>query len=137
MRKYVYLLMFIVIAWLCSCGPSMKITGNQPDRISFSNPVEDSVEYEIWVIDPGFEIWFITNRKPIWYHELTYLENWNIRYVTAWNEKVMNVRFQLLYPSNPFEQRINYQSFVDYGIDVNHKLFYYFKYVENTWGKVL
>lgn len=138
MRKFINLILFVAVIAICSCGTNKKIAVNQSDnRVSFSNPEEDSIEYEILIIDPGFEIWFITNRKPIWYHEQFYLENWNIRYVSAWNEKVMNVRFQLQYPRNPFEQIINYQAFVDYGIDVNHKLFYYFKYVENTWGKVL
>jgi hypothetical protein len=56
----------------------------------------------------------------------SYYENWNRQYVSAWN-------FNAVQPSknNFFEPIVGYEPQVDYGFEINHKLFYYFQYVEN------
>jgi len=88
---------------------------------------EDSVSYELIVLDPGFESWFITNSKPSWYHSQSYYENWNQQYVNAWNyNSIWRRNSQLL------EGQINYDHNTDYGLEINHKLFYYFQYVERV-----
>lgn len=138
MGKFIHLILIVTVIGLLSCGMNQKIVDKGGENsISLSDPVEDSLEYELLIIDVGFESWFIKNRKPIWYHELSYLENWNQRYVVAWNIKAINSRFQLMYPDNPFIESISYQPFAKYGKEINHKLFYYFKYIEATWGKLL
>jgi hypothetical protein len=85
----------------------------------------DSTEYELIIFDPGFESWFITHSHPVWYYSQDYFENWNQQYVTAWNAKVMTPRY-----SRYFESTIDWDPFTDYGLELNHKLFYYFQYVE-------
>ena len=87
--------------------------------------VPDSIEYALIILDPGFETWFLTQARPMWYHSQSYLESWNRQYVTAWNSKAMTGR-----NSRYFETFIDYQPHVDYGLELNHKLFYYFQYVE-------
>lgn len=132
------MVLIFTVAGIWSCGLNRKMAAKQTENpVSLSSQPDDSTEYEILIIDPGFESWFITHRKPKWYHEQVFLENWNRQYVSAWNSKVMSGVFQLAYPDNPFIERIEYRPFVDYGLDINHKLYYYFKYVEETWGKVL
>jgi hypothetical protein len=86
----------------------------------------DSVEYELIVFDPDFESWYLTHSKPDWYYSQTYYEMWNRQYVTAWNNKTMTPRY-----SRFFETTIDYDPFVDYGLELNHRLFYYFMFVEN------
>ncbi|MEA1876616.1 MAG: DUF6146 family protein [Bacteroidota bacterium] len=138
MKKLIYLVLIFAIAGIWSCGLNKKMSTTQTEnQVSLSSQSDDSTEYEILIIDPGFGSWFITHRKPKWYHEQSFLENWNLQYVSAWNLKVMSGAFQLAYPNNPFIERIEYRPFVDYGLDVNHKLYYYFKYIEATWGRVL
>lgn len=82
----------------------------------------DSTEYKLLVFDAGFETWFTQNRKPAWYHEKSYYKNHNTRYVTEWNNKVRR-------GAPGFDQEINYDPSVDYGLEIEHKLYYFFRYV--------
>ena len=120
MKSYIFTVMVLIIAIACSS------TKNLPEK-AVDIETEDSVEYEIIVMDPGFETWFITNSKPEWYHSLDYYENWNRQYTHTWNAQLSNFsKGHLL--SNP----INYEDNIDYGLEINHKLFYYFQYVERV-----
>ncbi len=82
----------------------------------------DTTEYKLLVFDAGFETWFAQNRKPDWYHEKSYYKNKNIRYVSEWNNKVRR-------GVQGFDQEINYDPNIDYGLVTEHKLYYFFRYV--------
>lgn len=117
-------LIFIFLATLlasCASRQNVQIKETGPGE------EEDSVSYELIVLDPGFESWFITNSKPSWYHSQDYYENWNQRYVQAWNYHSMGSRYSQLIEGN-----IDYDPKVDYGLEINHKLFYYFQYVTHV-----
>lgn len=92
--------------------------------------VKDSTEYELIVFDPPFESWFLTNYSPAKDHSNEYYHSWNNQYVSDWNYHYMARHLPRV-----FENYINYDYNVDYGIDVNRKLYYYFRYVE-TYLKV-
>ena len=118
--KYVLILAAIFII---ACSGNKKLA-----KVAISDKeveAADSVEYELIVFDPGFETWFITHSKPEWYHSQEYYESWNKQYVSAWNSKAISPRFGRI-----FETTIDYDYFTDYGLPINHKLFYYFQYVE-------
>ncbi|WP_372774887.1 DUF6146 family protein [Mangrovibacterium sp.] len=89
----------------------------------------DSISYELIVLDPGFDSWFYSQAKSPNFHSQTYYENWNQQYVNAWNYERIGYRH-----SNVIHGSIDYDSSVDYGLEINHKLFYYFMYVENKLG---
>jgi len=89
-----------------------------PDTLS-----TDSTEYKLIVFDTGFENWYLQRNKPSWYHTESYYEHWNQRYVNEWN-----YRYSL--GDGRFEDYINYNPAKDYGIKVEHKLYYYFKYFQ-------
>ncbi len=115
--------LLVTVALLAACSGPTKLT-----RVDINNREEDitdSVEYELIILDPGFESWFLMYSRPDWYHSQRYYETWNLQYVTAWNAKVMTPRY-----SRFFETTIGYEPFTDYGLELNHKLFYYFQYVE-------
>ncbi len=115
---------FILILLLfASCSGSKKTGYVQIKDPSATE--KDSVEYELIIFDSGFETWFLTHSKPEWYYSQSYYESWNQRFVSEWNLKAMSSR-----SSRYFETTINYDHFTDYGLEVNHKLFYYFLYVE-------
>jgi len=88
---------------------------------------EDSVEYELIVFDPKFETWYILQNSPANYRSQQYYEYWNRQYVTAWNYHASNSR-----RSSFFEPIIGWDPTIDYGFEINHKLFYYFQYVERV-----
>lgn len=92
--------------------------------------VNDSTEYELVVLDPPFETWYLTNYSPAKDHSYEYYHSWNNQYVTDWNYHYMAGKFP-----GVFENYIDYDYNVDYGIDLNRKLYYYFRYVE-TYLKV-
>lgn len=120
MKNTLFILLLVVFA---ACSTSKNI---QLKEVTESDD-EDSVSYELIVLDPGFESWFITNSKPSWYHSQSYYENWNQQYVNAWNYgSIWRRNSQLL------EGQINYDHNIDYGLEINHKLFYYFQYVERV-----
>ena len=86
-------------------------------------------EYEVMVLDPGFETWFATTWSPAKDRSQEYYSSWNQQYVTEWNYKASR-------PSTAkfFNDFINYDPTVRYGIDVERKLFYYFRWVETQLG---
>ena len=116
------LYIFTVIALIISCSSNKNIAGK-----SVEDSNQDSTQYEMIVMDPGFETWFATNSKPDWYHSLNYYENWNRQYTHTWNAKASTFPYGHLL-STP----INYEDNIDYGLEINHKLFYYFQFVERV-----
>lgn len=116
--------LILFMGFLASCAGQMKLASVAIDDPE--NNETDSVEYELIVFDPGFESWYLSHSKPDWYYSQTYYEMWNRQYVTAWNNKTMTPRY-----SRFFETTIDYNPFVDYGLELNHRLFYYFMFVEN------
>jgi len=115
----------VILLFLAACAGNIKLS--KIDIKDQETELKDSVEYELIIFDPGFETWFLTHSRPVWYHSLEYYENWNKQYVVAWNSKTMSPRY-----SKYFESAIDYDPFIDYGLELNHKLFYYFMYVENV-----
>jgi hypothetical protein len=88
---------------------------------------EDSVEYVLETFDPNFETWYALNNSPSQYHSERYYEGWNQRYVSAWNYNASTS-----HKNRFFEHIIGYDPTIDYNFELDHKLFYYFLYVENV-----
>ena len=87
---------------------------------------EDKTEYEIEILDPGFDTWFLTQWNQAKDHSYKFYDTWNDQYVQAWNYKATHPRY-----GSFFNSTINYDINIDYGMEVSRKLYYYFKYVEN------
>jgi len=100
---------------------------------AFSDSVEiiknDSTQYELIILDPAFENWFISNQRPKWYHENTYYRSKILFYATDWNNRVLQNMHR-----EPYDWEIPVDPKVDYGIEINWKLYWYFKYLEETLG---
>lgn len=118
-------LSFIIgaLLFIIACSSQKGIVKIEPGNDEVA--VEDSVEYELIVFDTKFETWYIMHDNPSQYRSLPYYENWNQRYVAAWNYKASTMRRGTF-----FEPIVGYEPTVDYGFELNHKLFYYFQYVE-------
>ena len=87
----------------------------------------DSLEYEIIIIDQGFQTYLNSIAKPKWYYSKAYYQTKNKFFVTEWNIRVRNPQ---RYSPNIYEQQIDYDINVDYGLEVDFKLYNYFKFVE-------
>ena len=83
------------------------------------------LEYEVIIIDAGFNSWFLTNAKPRNFYSQSYLEARNRDWVLGWNNKFHQ-------GNRILEMPIDYQSTIDYGYEVNYMLFNYLTYFQLT-----
>jgi hypothetical protein len=121
MKKSWIVLSVFWLFWACSSvQPPIQITDE-----NLIAPGEDETEYELEVLDPGFNTWYLTQWSPAEDRSYQYYDTWNDRYVQAWNFKATSPRYGRFFTST-----IDYDITEDYGMEVSRKLFYYFKYVE-------
>lgn len=103
----------------------------QEDTITISS---EKTEYEIIIIEPGFTTWLSSIAKPEGYYSQNFLENRNNIMVLEWNNRVLQPsRFN----SNLYELRIDYSQQIDYGYEVNYKLYNYFIYFQRKYNQRL
>lgn len=121
---FFFTMMFLV----SSCGsitPAIDKSDQLPDHaVRITN---DELEYEIIIIDIGFDTYLHSIAKPANFYSQSYYENKNIFYVSEWNIRAGD---PMRYDPNLYENQIDYIQGVDYGLDVNYKLYNYFKFVE-------
>lgn len=111
----------------CSTNTLNKKTSVKEEPVVIKN---DSLEYEIIIIDPGFNSYLNSIARPSGYYTQNYLEVRNRFYVPLWNLRVNNpTRFN----PNIYENIIDYDSNIDYGYDVNYKLFNYFEFAQHKY----
>lgn len=125
MNKLFFL--FAVVTFLAGCSGPKGVVKIEPNGNELAE--EDSVAYELIVFDTGFETWYMLQNSPARYRSQQYYENWNRQYVSEWNYLATQSSRRSF-----FQSIIGYEPGVDYGFDLNHKLFYYFQYVEHVLG---
>ncbi|NJN28107.1 MAG: hypothetical protein HC819_20120 [Cyclobacteriaceae bacterium] len=126
MRNSLYI--FALFPLLVACAPSYN-TQQVKDKNLIDIEKNDDEQYEVIVFDPGFETWFATTWSPAKDRSVAYYKQWNQQYVNAWNYKASHpgtYRF--------FDTTIQYDPTVDYGIEVERKLYYYFRFVDTKMG---
>jgi hypothetical protein len=127
MAQVMKILFFILTILVISFAPSngqRKI--DRRDRIRPDTLASDSLVRELIIIDPGFDSWLVT-QPPMDFYSKEYYRQWNIRYTTEWNRRYLAGRRNGLY-----ESYIDYDPNIDYGLVINYRLFYYFRYFEET-----
>lgn len=126
MKKIKYLLLILILVYGCSTQSAFKTPVPIQDKEN-EMAVADSVEFELLILDTGFESWFATRNKITTAHSNDYYKNWNQIYVVEWN--------QLYMQGNPnIDCYIEYDSLEDYGLEINYKLYHYFQFVEEKTG---
>jgi hypothetical protein len=137
MKNSIYILV-IIIGISLSCNSSKTIVS----KVKSSNPavndtvriVNDSLEYEVIIIDNGFSTWLISRSLPRGFHSQQFLENKNQLYINEWNNRVFQPQ---RYNPNLYEMTINYDSMIDYGYEVNYLIYNYMIYFQNTYKQKL
>ena len=126
MKKLLYIIFIGLVIFSCGTHKKNLIdNSNLPEHaVRIAN---DSLEYEIIIIDPGFDTYLATIAKPANFYSQSYYEVKNRFYVTEWNIRAKN---PFRYNSSIYENEINYEFDTDYGLEVNYKLYNYFKFVE-------
>ncbi|WP_024769458.1 DUF6146 family protein [Aquimarina macrocephali] len=130
MKNCIYILILGIFIYSCSTTKNRKMdvasTDTASDTVRIAN---DSLEYEIIIIEPGFNSWLVTQRPRGFYSE-TFLETRNRIYVTEYNQRVMQPQ---RFDPNLYLQQINYQYATHYGYEVNYLLYNYFIYFEQRY----
>ena len=98
------------------------------------NIASDSTEYQIIIIDPGFNTWLLSIARPEGYYSQTYLENRNQIYVMNWNQRAMQ---PLRFGGDLYQMQIDYDPGIDYGYEVNYKLYNYFIFFQRKYNQRL
>lgn len=134
MKNLVLIGFIIALIIGCSAQKSKTVVADRSvskkDTIRIAN---DSLEYEVIIIEPGFDSWLAT-AKPRSYYSLTFLENKNYFFVTEYNRRVLDA---YRYNPNLYEMRINYDPNIHYGLEVNYLLYNYFIYFQNRYKQKL
>lgn len=111
----------------CSSSSIKNKSSLKEESVVIAN---ESLEYEIIIIDIGFNVFLNSIAKPEGYYSQSYLENRNRLFVTNWNIRANNPS---KFNSRIYENIIDYQPNVDYGYDVNYKLFNYFMFAQRKY----
>ncbi|MBA5791257.1 hypothetical protein H1R17_00025 [Flavobacterium sp. xlx-214] len=127
--KLFKLLIYVLFFGFVSCVAQSKTdaidkgtTKVENGKITLSNP---DLEYEVIIMDTGFERWFTTNRKPKGYYDLTFLETKNRRWIQEWNARAMRMNSKI-------EYTIDYNNQTRYGYEVNYMLYHYLLYFQQV-----
>lgn len=116
-----------VASILFGCTASNRMLQVQDENLI--DIAQNEEEYELIVLDPGFETWFITTWSPAKDRSKEYYALWNQHYVTEWNYKAA-----CPHSSNFFDIMIHYDPTLDYGMEIERKLYYYFRWVDTKLG---
>lgn len=96
------------------------------DTVRIAN---DSIEYEVLIIDGGFSTWLNGQSKPRGFYSESFLENKNQIYVREWNLRASQPQ---KYDTKLYEMQINYSPTIHYGYEVNYLMYNYFIYFQIT-----
>jgi len=128
MKAFLIIILFISV--LVSCQTKNTVTDKSNSTLKIEET--DSTQYELLIFDIKYESFLLT-QPPMEFYSQDYYENWNIQYVTEWNIRHNNpVRYGDFY-----ETQIDYSQSIDYGLELNYKLYYYFLFIEKEYGITL
>ena len=136
------LLALSLVFALSSCSSTKKsVSVSEDEQAVFNETAADTVkiadaesDYEIFIIEPGFYTWLKSIARPEGYYSQHFLENRNELLVLEWNRRVI---LPTQYDPQLYLWEINYDPSIDYGYDVNYKLYNYFVYFQRKYGERL
>lgn len=130
MKNIIYVLLLGIFLYSCgSSKRSMRLANAKNDTVRIAN---DSLEYEIIIIEPGFNLFINSIAQPEGYYSQDYLENKNRQLVIEYNNRVMQPQ---RFDPNLYVNEINYEPRIDYGYEVNYLLYNYFVYFSRQYNQ--
>lgn len=137
---FLFIVTMVIVA--SSCGSSNSATTPAEQEAMHTKSTEgdtvkiqsDKTEYEIIIIEPGFNFWLQSTARPEGYYSQSWLENRNQVYVLNWNQRVLQPQD---FDPRLYEMQISYDSNIDYGYELNYKLYNYFIYFQRKYNQRL
>lgn len=131
-------LMFLLMIFSCKSVDKGQMDVTQEfvseienDTVNISN---EEVGYEIIIIEPGFNAFLNGTARPEGYYDQSFLESRNALFVRQWNIRVTQPNN---YDPNLYEMMINYDTRINYGYEVNYKLYNYFIFFQLKYKQQL
>ena len=126
MKNFIYIMLILVTAFSCSTSTMQEKKFSKKGNLTTNDTVKivnEEINYEIIIIDPGFNSWYVSYAKPRNYYSQNYLETRNRDWVIGWNNKFYQ-------GSKLIDMSIDYQNNINYGYEVNYMLFNYLTYFQ-------
>lgn len=136
MRLLIVLILISMFCYNCKSIDNSSAKADDPNNVVQQDTIRienEELEYEIIIIENGFEM-YLAQQPPMSYYSDFYLANKNIFFVSEWNRRVA---LPGIYNPNLYEQLIQYDFNIDYGKEVNYKLFMYFKFFQKKYNQRL
>jgi len=132
-----FILFCIVLFGIYSCSSTKNIDKPEKENSTVVNNdtiriANDSLEYEIIIVEPGFNSWLVTQR-PKEHYSLSLLEKKNSFMVSSYNSRVTTGN----YNRNLYSWEINYDLTLKYGLEVNYLLYQYLQYFQEKYNQKL
>lgn len=128
--------MVLVLVLACTSNKSLTSTP-QPEKTVAQNDtvriVNDSLDYEVIIIDAGFTSWLAGRAYPRNYYSQMYLEGKNRPWVYEWNIRATNPAVY----GDLYLLPIDYNPSINYGYEVNYLLYNYLVYFQNKYNQRL
>lgn len=138
MKTTVAILIFFSIILSCKSYTNTQVLNNEQeeslvksDTVSISS---NETDYEIIIIEPGFNGWLVSTARPRGYYSQQWLESRNQLLVQSWNMRNLQPGS---YDPNLYELRIDYDTTTDYGYEVNYLLYNYFVFFQLKYRQQL
>ena len=131
MRNFIYIILLGLFVYSCGSTRDRNLRDSQvnEDTVRIAN---DSLEYEIIIIEPGFNLFINSIARPEGYYSQQYLENKNRFLVSEFNQRVSQPQN---YNPDLYLQEINYNPSIDYGYEVNYLLYNYFVFFSRHYNQ--
>jgi hypothetical protein len=126
-KQLVLLFSIGIFLWACGASPIKNDTTQKEEPVVIAN---DSLEYQVIIFDIGFNSFLNSVAKPEGFYSQPYLEARNRAWVINWNNRARNPH---QFNANIYENIIDYQATIDYGYEVNYKLFNYFLFAQRKY----
>jgi hypothetical protein len=129
MKNVVFFGLLLLSLWACSNSKSIVKKSTEVSQTKTSDTIRianNELQYEIIIIDPGFNNWFATNARPRDFYTQTFLEGRNSIYVSEWNRRFLQPNNN----QNIYDMKIDYNLTTNYGFEVNYLLYNYFIYFQ-------
>jgi hypothetical protein len=127
---------FLIIILLCNCAGNTKNfeVQNTDSFLDTLKIVNDTLEYEIIILEPGFNGWLISNARSRGFHTQIFFETRNRVWISEYNNRH---RQPFSFDPNLYPLHIEYDANTNYGYDVNYLLYHYLVYFQLKYNQKL
>ena len=130
LQKIIGVIILSIVFYACSSSPVKELVQSKEKKEEPVVIANDSLEYQVIIFDIGFNSFLNSVAKPEGFYSQPYLEARNRAWVINWNNRARNPH---QFNANIYENIIDYQATIDYGYEVNYKLFNYFLFAQRKY----